>query len=157
MATGIRFTSRMEPPFRDVQGRFVRADRQLLEDQRDGARTLGRSFKEYAQDEAPKRTGEFAQGISFRTFIKGNTTGFNLYVPEPLSTFIREGTPPHPIVGDPILAFFWEKTGTMMFRHYVSHPGTKPDDYLQRAYDRWQPEAEGTLRRMALRYVNTLT
>jgi hypothetical protein len=39
---------------------------------------------------------------------------------------------------------------------YVSHPGTQPNEYNFRAYDRWKPEARPRLRQLALRYIAAL-
>lgn len=153
----IAFRLESRPTFRDLQGRFAQANRELLEDRRDMVRILGRQFKVFAQQEAPKKSSAFASAINFRTFVGGDSVGFNVYAPEPLSTFIREGTRPHIIAGSPLLAFFWERVGRRMVLPFVNHPGTQANDYLQRAYDQWQPYAEGQLRRISTRWVARVT
>jgi hypothetical protein len=166
-----------KPPFRDIAGRFAKANQQLLEDRREMVRTLGRRYVELAKEEAPKKSGEFAKGHLFRTFIQGDRIGFNAYSPQPLGTFIIRGTATHHIAANAASAlyFFWPKVGMFTVvpksggfathvsdgklwvgKGYVSHPGTKPNEYTRRAYDRWKPEARPALRQIALRYVATI-
>lgn len=154
----IGFRLEARPTFRDVHGRFIRGSRQLLDDQRDEVRELGRLAVSYAQDEAPKRSGEFAAGIGFRSFVRGgNAVGFTLHLPQPIGNFIIQGTSPHPIVGNPFLAFYWAAIGEFVVVRSVSHPGTEPNDFLTRAIDRWEPDAQGALRRISTRYMATVT
>lgn len=153
----IRFEFESRPTFRDTAGRFARANQGLLEDKRDMARDLGRLFVRYAKDEAPKKTGRFAQGIGFRSFIHGDTVGFTAHMPQPLGNFIVKGTRAHVIAGNPLLVFFWEKTGSTMFLRYVNHPGTKANDFWGRAHERWTPEAAGAIRRISTRWQARVT
>jgi hypothetical protein len=51
----------------------------------------------------------------------------------PYAIYVSRGTAPHVIYGNPLLAFFWAKTGRTMFLRKVNHPGTKPNPYLQNA------------------------
>ena len=147
---GFRFESR--PTFRDTQGRFARATEALINDKRNEMRGLGRLAKRYWQEEAPKKSGDFARGIGFRSFTSGDTVGFTIHTPQPLGSFIIDGTRPHAIVGNPILAFYWEKVGRMVFTHSVAHPGTKPNPFHERAYQRWRPEADAAIRRISTRW-----
>jgi hypothetical protein len=123
-------------------------------------RGLGRRYVVIAQDEAPKKTGKFARGIRFRTFIKGETVGFTTSTPQPLGKWIIEGTKPHPITpkgpGYP-LAFYWEKMGQMWYTYHVNHPGTKPNPFIERAKDRWVPEARRELNRISSRWAVDFT
>lgn len=172
------FTYTAKPPFRDLKGRFAKADKGLLEDRREMVRVLGRRYVAFAQEEAPKKKGDFARGIFYRTFNKGDTVGFNTYMPQPLGKFIVGGTKPHPIAArnKGALYFFWPKVGMFTVvpkgggfrthvsgsklwvgKGYVSHPGTKPNDFTERAYNRWLPEAEPALRQISRRWVATVT
>lgn len=47
------------------------------------------------------------------------------------------GTRPHPITpsGKRALAFFWEREGAGVVRRRVSHPGTRPNDFRQKAVE----------------------
>jgi len=49
------FAFEVRPTFRDLRGRFARAERQLLEGRRDLVRTLGRRYVGYAREEASRR------------------------------------------------------------------------------------------------------
>lgn len=144
------------PTFRDLQGRFTKAEEQLLESRRDLMRDLGKRYTEIARDEAPKRTGQFADNIRFRTFIEGNSLGFRISSPQPLGKFIVLGTKPHVIAAKNVqfLRFYWEKgpegPGVYFFRS-VNHPGTKPNRFHDRAYRKWRPEAESSLKMISTR------
>lgn len=53
----------------------------------------------------------------------------------PIARMHHEGTRPHRIEGNPILAFFWPKAAGganqgRMFLRYVNHPGTRPNRFL---------------------------
>ena len=87
---GFRFESR--PTFRDIQGRFVSANRRLLEERRDEVRGLGRLAVQHFREEAPKKSGRFAQGIGFRSFVQGDAVGFTVHMPQPLGNYIVRGT-----------------------------------------------------------------
>ena len=47
--------------------------------------------------------------------------------------FVHQGTKPHLIQGNPLLAFNWKKIGRFMILRSVNHPGTKPQPWLWRA------------------------
>lgn len=42
----------------------------------------------------------------------------------------RVRTKPHGIDGNPLLVFFWQKTGRVMFLRHVNHPGSDFTEYL---------------------------
>ena len=154
---GVQWNIEVRPDFDTIQRRINEANSEHVEEKRSRLRSLGRRFKELAQDEAPKRTGEFADTIFFRTYVSGNVVGFTAGGRQPLSDWIRFGTRPHPIVGNPLLAFFWERVGEFVIVHSVQHPGTKPNDYLQRAHDRWLPEARSELDALARTWVRKVS
>jgi hypothetical protein len=166
------------PSFRNLRGKFAKADKDMFEARRDAVRQLGRKWVELARDEAPKSptsTGTFWKGIGFRTFVTGETIGFQGYSPQPLGRFITEGTKRHRIVARNARAlfFFWPKVGAMTVvprgggphgkigdkfyvgKGYVDHPGTKPNPFTIRAYKRWEPQVISELRKVALRWVVT--
>ncbi|RJX17540.1 MAG: hypothetical protein C4575_12925 [Desulforudis sp.] len=149
-----------KPPFRDILGRFTKADKGLLEDKREGMRNLGRRWVAIAREEAPLgKTGKFRKSIGYRTNQSGQTVGFSTFSAKPLGRWIIEGTPAHGIWtrrAFGVLRFFWEKgfngPGIYFFRS-VTHPGTKPNPFHERATDRWMPEADVELRRISRKYV----
>jgi hypothetical protein len=156
--SGPIITVHADGQYRDLKGRFAKADRQLLEDRRESVRELGRRWVELAREEAPKRTGRFASRIAYRTFVEDDTIGFRGYVPRPLGRWIIQGTPPHLIRAQNgrFLRFFWQAgprgPGLYFFRK-VNHPGTKPNPFTDRANERFRPEADRAMRRIATRYV----
>lgn len=152
------------PQLRDVGGRFAKAEGTLLETRRNELRDLARILVGHMKEEAPKgETGQFAEGIHYRTFVQDNILGFETFSPMPLAQWIVGGTDPHPIPLQPktvgALAFYWEDgphgPGTYFFKQ-VQHPGTDPNPYPSRAMEKWLPEAEQSLRRMALSYVTAV-
>lgn len=156
----IQTTFRLEvnPTFRELNGRFVAANRELLEARRDEVRVLGGQMVDYLQQEAPKLTGEFARNIRYRTFQQGDKVGFTTSSPQPLGKWIVGGTKAHEIrprgQGYPL---HWVKGGVHYYAYRVWHPGTKPNDYVSRARDRWEPEAQQALARISTRYIAKVT
>lgn len=153
MTSAFKITGK--PPFRDILGRYARASDELLEMRRPLVQRQGRRFRELAVEEAPKgETGKFAEGIRWRSFVRGSELGFSVSDPQPIGTWIRLGTRAHDIPkparppGKP-LHFFWAKgpAGAGMYTFFnVRHPGTKANKYIGRAYRRWLPGARADLR-----------
>lgn len=89
-----------------------------------------------AKREAPSKTGKLVAGLSMSQSrdTRGRwATGYDVTSNAPYTLYVIKGTRPHPIVGNPLLAFFWPKVGrNVVFRH-VMHPGTKGNDFLSRA------------------------
>jgi hypothetical protein len=51
-----------------------------------------------------------------------------------LPTYLEEGTRPHEIVGNPFLAFHWERLGVDVVFRRVQHPGTKAYQFMARSF-----------------------
>ena len=152
---GIRTT--VQPSFRDILGRFTKANKELLNDKRKMMKQLGSKMVGFERAEAPKKTGRFAKGIHYKTFVRGEIIEMRTYSPEPLGTYITKGTKAHLIVARKAsaLRFFWEsgpRGAGIYFFKWVMHPGTKPNPYVDRAYARWYPGAKIELSRIALNY-----
>lgn len=162
------------PTLRDVMGRFVRADAAMLENKRKAARILGRRWVEIAQEEAPRKTGDFAASIRFRTFATNREVGFTTSSMQPLGTFIIGGTRPHRIQARAAgaLYFFWGKVGKFTVvpksggfgnhvskgklwigKGYVNHPGTRANPYIERAYVRWLQDMDREVEAVADHYI----
>lgn len=130
---------------------------------------LGQDLVEDLQDEAPKKTGLFAAGLSYRlseaftgdTLVQiesggeharvGTTSGLQ---PMYLAKLLTTGTRPHIIPrggsaeqmakGYP-LSFYWENgpRGPGLYHYWsVQHRETQPNPFIQRAVDRWWPGAQ---------------
>lgn len=158
---GMRIQVTVKPTWRDLRGRFSKAEQALLDARRDELRELGQEAVAFLRDEAPKgQTGEFARKIGFRTYQRGDTLGFSTHMPQPLGKWIVHGTDPHVITpkgaGYP-LRFFWPRLGRTVFFYSVNHPGTQANPFVDRAYRRWKPGAQAALYRMATRYAATVS
>jgi hypothetical protein len=144
---------------RDVLGRFAKADANMIENKRNSARTLGQKWVEIAREEAPNKTGAFRESIRFRTFVKGTEIGFTTSAAQPLGKWIVFGTRPHIIRARnaKTLYFFWGRLGRFVSFPFVHHPGTKPNPYVDRAYETWEKEMELEINRISARYVVDVT
>jgi len=151
-SASIQVTS--QPSTRELVKRVLAAKEGVTQDRREMLRGQGRRFVQYAQEEAPKRTGEFASKIAYRTFVSGDTDELRVYTQQPLGKWILEGTRPHVIRAKnaPILRFYWHKVGRVVYFKSVNHPGTKPNPFMSRAYRRWLPGARGDLRQVAVNW-----
>ena len=147
------------PTFRDLGGRFTKADKDLLESKRDLIRGEGRRYIRIAGDEAPGGPGRtVARGISFRTFVQGQTVGFKAFAGR-IGRFHEGGTgiygPTRRLIR-PVTAraLRFEIGGEVLFRMWVR--GIRPNKFMGRAYRKWIHGAKKMLRQISLRYARTL-
>ncbi len=163
----VQYKMELRPTFKDLSGRFTKANAALLEANRQFMRDEGRRLTSLLQAEAPRSEGEgegqhFADQIRFRTFVEGNNKlGFKISMPEPLGTFILSGTRPHTISARNAksLAFFWEdgpEGPDVYFYLSVRHPGTSANKFVGRATRRWFPGFRSGAKKVATRYVRVL-
>ena len=155
MPTFIKVEAR--PTFRDIEGRFTQAREQLLRDRQQAMKNIGRKYVAAAKKEAPGK--KFPESIGFQTYTTVDGVGFRAYAAQPLFTFITEGTRPHIIRGNPILAFHWERgpegPGKYFF-HYVNHPGTEPNPFHERAWEQTEGEITPEMQKISTRMFNSL-
>jgi hypothetical protein len=81
-------------------------------------------------------TGELARGISpERTVVGRKGPESRVVSGSDHSVFVHEGTAPHVIRPrrKEQLVFFWRKTGHVVFRDMVRHPGTPSNKFLLNA------------------------
>lgn len=159
----IIFKATVQPPFRNIQGRFVAANKAMLEQQRESMKVLGKLWLEEVQREAPQgKTGKLRSGHSFKTFETGGKVQLRTYAPQPIATWITKGTKAHLIVARRAraLAFEWpggprstKRNTRMHFYKWVWHPGTKANDYLGRVHRVWMPFAQDELKKMGRTFV----
>ena len=156
--------------YRDVQGRFARRSAQLAQMQRDMTRQEGRAMVDLLREMAPKKSGEFAQGISYRTDVQPGGTSVTVYVRGKhahLLPFLTEGTHAHLIPrggsaeqmakGYP-LRFYWEKgpRGPGIYYFWsVRHPGFAPKFFVAKAIEQRLPEMRRALHGVAVRIAHT--
>lgn len=150
------FELEFKPPFRALNGRFVKANKTLFKDLREGMRDQGRRMVGLQQEEAPEKTGAFKKRIGFKTFIQANTAGFRVHMPQPLGKWIVGGTKKHPIptVEKKGRFLWWEGARHPVKR--VMHPGTKANKFPGRALRRWFPGARKWLATISTRYTKTI-
>ena len=162
-----------------VKGRWIRADKDFNRRNWDLMGYWARRAKALTQAEAPVgKTGKFKKGIWAKRYRRSKTiVGFNITVPQPIGTFILEGTKRHPITARKAraLVFFWPKVGMVTVvpkrggfsthvkdniywvgKGYVDHPGTKANPFIQKARRRWWPQMAKELKRSARRYSSDL-
>lgn len=165
--TSVAYRFLSDPPLRALDGKFSKAKQALIKKRRDELRSEMRRLTRLMQDEAPGR--QFPRGIRFRTFEEGGQLRGEIRTPQPLGTFIIEGTRSHPITpkrakalrfftGTSIPGFGIEPSGLSgaIFATKVQHPGTAPNRFHGRAVRRWKPGARAALRRMAVSYTDAL-
>jgi len=154
-------TIKIIPPISQIAGRFTVAAADMPRNMRTEMDSEAKRLQSLVVEEAPKSSGKFAAGITYRSFYRAKTTGFSIYLPQPLGSYLTEGTKPHAINprGGGSLSFFWTKgpngPGRYAFKS-VFHPGTKPDKFPGRAFRRWIPGARGSLQRISEKYVRTI-
>lgn len=167
----------IEPQFFGLSDRFIKAFDALNEEKQESVRRLGARWVQFAQAEAPKRTGAFASGIEYKPFREEATFGFAGYSPQPLGNFIKFGTKPHPIAprNADALKFYWQRTGLYTIvpkgggfkthrvgstlyigKGRVDHPGTKPNPYHARAYEMLLPAIQEEARILSRKFVVAL-
>jgi len=150
--------------YRDTLGRFAERSRRTVPAQRTMARAAGRELVRLLKMNAPKKTGEFAAGLYYRTYDRGNGTEIRFYVKGKhayVLPFLVNGTVDHEIPtggsaaqiakGYP-LSFFWEKgpAGAGRYSYWsVHHPGTNPDPFVGQARAAAEPFIHELLRRTA--------
>ena len=158
MSASTAFRIESIPTFRAINGRFAVAEKELLEARRDEMRVLGAKARDIYQEEAPKKTGEFSRNIRYRTFVRSDSVGFTVSMPQPLGKWITDGTRPHVIrprgQGYPLR---FTVNGRTVYAYRVNHPGTKPNPFTERAAARFEPEGQKALNRISLRYIAKVT
>lgn len=163
-----------KPTIRDIKGRFAKATKKIVENQRKAVRVLARKWVKIAREEAPSKTGKFRKSIKYTEFTKKNQVGFETESKQPLGKFIVDGTRPHKIRArrKGALYFYFGKAGMWTVvpkkggfsthvsdgklwvgKGFVQHPGTKPNPYVTRAYVRWTKDMEKEIEAVADKFV----
>lgn len=159
----IIFKATVTPPYRNIRGMFEKANKAMIEQQRESMRTLGEIWLESVRSEAPiGKTGKFRAAHSFKTFETSKGMQLRTYAPQPLATWITKGTRPHLIVArnKKALRFLWpngprsnRRFTAYHFYVWVWHPGTKPNDYLGRVHRVFVPFMREELAKMGRKFI----
>lgn len=84
--------------------------------------------------EAPKRTGKLAQSHYAMQSAGGGAVRLQFRNSAEYASFVIEGTAPHEIHPVQARCLAFQSGGGTVFAMKVNHPGTKPNDYPQRAW-----------------------
>lgn len=110
------------------------------------ARTQAEALRDDLQRRAPRKTGTFATGI--RTVERGEFD-YAVELPGMPGRFIIDGTRPHTITARAGGVLRWTTPGGgVAYARVVHHPGTKPNDFAQRAAQDAVGRFQGGLRSM---------
>lgn len=167
--TSLDFKLDIRPPYRDVRGRFEKAEAAMKGAKRDVLKKQGGRFERLMRREAPGK--KLPNKLNVQYFFRGTHMGFEVHGPMPLTRFIQRGTKPHIIRAKnaSALRFFWPKVNATTFvpkgggfpthmradntfwigKGYVNHPGTKPNKFIGRAFRRWLPGARRDLKKIS--------
>lgn len=147
--------------YRDALGRFAAYEARTETAQRDAVQRAMRQLTNAIRAAGPrsKEGGPHAvDGIVFRTRITGRgEVEASIYATGPkrhLIPMIRFGTRPHeirPRRSGGVLAFRWAAGGRggISFFKRVRHPGTRPNDFVLRTWNRMQRSVFADLRGIA--------
>ena len=153
------FTFDMRPSAKELASRFKFGADVVNQGQRTMmSQRLGPMLLSGVQAEAPRRSGKFAAGITLKMGGEGANVSFQIGIPRPLGQWIQEGTRPHIITpkgaGYPLR---FEVGGRVVFAYLVHHPGTKPNRFVDRAYQKWLPNAQREINALGRAYVRAVT
>jgi hypothetical protein len=146
--------------FRELQASFRDAPRKIQNLGRQWAKDVAADEVKYVRKAAPGKTGKFRRTIQpySRAFVIG--VKFEPYdkLGLKLKKWIIEGTPPHIIRAKyaKVLRFFWGRRHHWYMFKSVHHPGTKPNDFVKRGADKFQPRVQYWLRELESRIVKAM-
>lgn len=82
-----------------------------------------------------RRPGTLRDSIVKRVGIERDMPVVYVGSADKIALLHHEGTVPHTIVPRtaPLLVFWWDRAGRVVYRRRVSHPGTRPNRYLTNA------------------------
>ena len=152
-----------KPPFTEITRRWLVAVREIENDTKQTIDEQGRRYVSIARQEAPRKTGKFASGLTYRPFISVRqnqvSAGFEALAPSPLARWIKKGTGIHGprkrrIVPRKAKALRFEIGGTVVFAR--STQGMQKNPYHNRAFRRWVPGAKQDFQRVARRSAKRL-
>jgi hypothetical protein len=117
---------RLEARLLRMEQAVARAPMRLAED-------TARSVLDQERREAPRRTGALAEGLAYRVTGGVSSAEVRFSSRASYTPFVVHGTAPHEIASARGRALFWPGAGHPVA--FVQHPGTKPDDFPDRALE----------------------
>jgi len=145
-----------------IKGRITKAQQKIIDYATEDLRDYGRVLRAKLQEEAPKREGVLASTIRMNTRQAGTknvhlefTVG-NKARPEVVVKSVMFGSKRHIIAAKNVkYLHFISKSGREVFAKRVNHPGTKPNNFLERALAATKPDRVG--KRVTLRVAEKIT
>lgn len=145
---------RTEAEYRGLEG-FIDVMLKADDITRDGAiealTKIDRLFTPATTQETPKRTGKLANSTDGQFIRSGELPELHIVQLARNSAgslyghFVREGTKPHEIRPRPGGTLAFEIDGRVVFAKVVQHPGTAPNPYHERVWNRLSPRAQDIL------------
>ena len=144
--------------FKELQATFRDAPRKVQDIGRAWAKDVAADEVKYIRKAAPHKTGRFQQTIQpyARAFVVGVTIGAYPRLGTRLAKWIIQGTRAHAIVARRAnaLRFVWK--GKLRFFTSVWHPGTKPNDFIRKGAQKFNPRVRYWLNALNKRIVTAL-
>lgn len=103
---------------------------------------------------APRDTGELRDTSYVRLRQAGPVLWvYEVVFPAEQASYTDKGTRRHPIVGRPLLVFYWPKVGKVVFLPKVNHPGNKGTKWWTDGYtdSQWGADLRAAARRIEVR------
>jgi hypothetical protein len=145
--------------FRELQATFRDAPRKIQAIGRDWAHDVSVDETKYIVRAAPNKTGKFRKTIKpySRAFIVG--IEFLPYgkLGTKLAKWIIGGTRPHIIRAKRANALRFMVRGKVRFAKFVHHPGTSPNDFVQKGAKAFNPRVRYWLNDLEKRIVKALS
>lgn len=94
---------------------------------------IGPKLVDAIKREAPVRSGHLRDSTRVRTEVRGDSVRVVVSADEFYAPYVIHGTPPHMIFPRAAKMLHFQRNGADVFAHRVSHPGTKPNNYPDRA------------------------
>lgn len=117
--------------------------KQVADYAREVVRVAGEEIARATEEDygMPERTGALRQSRHLEYSDDGRTFTCDFGYDAEYASYMDEGTRPHEIRGNPLLAFDWPAAGRFMVLPIVHHPGTIAYDFFgKRLPDAW-PDA----------------
>lgn len=153
---------------KELSQRMQRGDTAMKIALNDGLRKIGRLFVPAKGSgplalATPKRTGRLRLSTFYQ--LTGGPGDQVLTILQPARSpegdfyggYVRDGTPPHEIRARRGKALRFEAGGDVIFRVKVNHPGTKPNPYHVRVFERLRGSVQGIVNQMGARVVSYLS